>query len=74
MSEIKLKPCPFCGGEAALQTAQFGAEKESRYRIKCTKCPVEIGWDYYSIEGCTVIWNRRAKNGSGGSARNAERG
>lgn len=31
MSEIKLKPCPFCGGEAAIQVGEG-------VRAICTEC------------------------------------
>ena len=33
MSEIKLKPCPFCGGEAILKRDRIGL-----YCVKCTNC------------------------------------
>jgi hypothetical protein len=41
MKEIKLKPCPFCGGDAKFKT---NANKSSHYcvgfsfEIKCIKC------------------------------------
>lgn len=58
----KLKPCPFCGGEAKIFTAQFGKEAEARYTVRCSDCPAEIGWEYFSAEACTIMWNRRAKD------------
>lgn len=36
MSEIKLKPCPFCGGEARIVGA-IG----SVFWVRCTKCGAE---------------------------------
>lgn len=39
MSEIKLKPCPFCGGEAKIQHGGNGG-KDMDYRsfVKCEVC------------------------------------
>lgn len=35
MSEIKLLPCPFCGGEAELCKGDWIGKE---YWVKCTKC------------------------------------
>ena len=63
MSEIKLKPCPFCGGKAALFV-------DDGIRVICTECRAssQVLKDMLSIKGVagnateTVIeaWNRRA--------------
>lgn len=61
MSEIKLKPCPFCGGEGELNTADFN----SCYSlVKCKQCGAECGMvgisrKYCSDEKAAEAWNRR---------------
>lgn len=54
MSEIKLKPCPFCGGKAEIDTGTNGAE------IKCIQCGLGTGYiedkdDYMEYQGTTVF-------------------
>ncbi len=45
MDEIKLKPCPFCGGEAVYiidkNYIRF-TEHTWQFGIKCTNCMVEL--------------------------------
>ena len=49
MSDIQLKPCPFCGGKA-----EVTFNKQS---VKCTCCDAEIkSWD---AKQATNLWNRR---------------
>ncbi|MCH5195914.1 MAG: Lar family restriction alleviation protein [Oscillospiraceae bacterium] len=53
MPEIKLKPCPFCGGEAEYVRMSSGFQK-----IRCKKCYAQIEeqstkWD------AAVEWNSR---------------
>lgn len=42
MNETKLKPCPFCGGEASLEQTGFGTTEYCSVRlsfsIRCKKC------------------------------------
>lgn len=37
-NEIKLKPCPFCGGKAEIKYVQSGWSYENIAYIRCTKC------------------------------------
>ena len=77
MDEIKLEPCPFCGGEAKTESSvdvipaydEYGAYvdyKEIIYREQ-TGCPACDIW-FYNIEedepdGITIErWNRRETN------------
>lgn len=54
MSEIKLKPRPFCGGEARIVGAI-----DAVFWIKCTKCGAETS-SYDTKEEAEEAWNRRA--------------
>lgn len=72
MSEIKLKPCPFCGGEAKLskftmresvkdQHGIFPGKEYPVCRVVCTSCGTRTAqWD--SEEEAIAAWNRRDGN------------
>ena len=69
MNEIKLKPCPFCGGQAILLPA--GAEVYTKtakrsflYAVTCkdVNCAATGGVMTSEIDAAEV-WNRRADNG-----------
>lgn len=54
----KLKPCPFCGGEAKI------VREEYLYIVRCTKCPCDMGRQWYTRKKEAIkAWNRRADNG-----------
>lgn len=62
MSDIKLKPCPFCGGEAILKRDKIGL-----YCAKCTNCGCMTTFQFDFGEGEEVskrkaadVWTRRA--------------
>ena len=67
--EVKLLPCPFCGGEAALNTVRYGektvAEQEwdqdEFHGVNCVTCGVNnIGLrGHDSPEMATEAWNTR---------------
>lgn len=70
--EYKLKPCPFCGGEAVLKESRQ-PDGNCSYKcaiIKCQSCGCNTG--YYTIDGyygaTTTIqdtvnaWNKRDEN------------
>jgi Lar family restriction alleviation protein len=54
----KLKPCPFCGGEATVSYEKFF----ETYHVGCEDngCPVIAGTDGDSEEDAIGRWNRRA--------------
>lgn len=52
-SEIKLKPCPFCGVEAEVLDAYGG------YTVKCRSCFCGTGI-YKDSKRASEAWNRRA--------------
>ena len=56
--QIKLKPCPFCGGEATLKQNFAG-----QFAVYCEKCEC-IYWGGNSRNKASVYnaWNRRADN------------
>ena len=56
VTEIKLLPCPFCGGEAET----FEASEDS-FSILCTGCGVETPYLPYLTEAIAA-WNRRAED------------
>lgn len=75
-NKAKLKPCPFCGGEAEL----YRMKRDSRKRygvyhmiatIKCRECTAQVsqaGWDEErAIENAAKMWNRRAEDGTNDS-------
>lgn len=58
-----LKPCTFCGHEAAMQTVTTAMEKEPRYRVICPMCRIATDWDFWKPEDVAAQWNRRVNDG-----------
>lgn len=59
MSEIKLKPCPFCGDEEHITIQEKEVGGFDFFSVKCDKCGVRtyaFAYSYSAIES----WNRRA--------------
>ena len=56
----KLKPCPFCGGKAMIETCQCAGEETPRYRVGCAHCWCETDWENFCEEDAAEKWNRRA--------------
>lgn len=59
MAEIKLKPCPFCGGQPELKTV---GDYHSLYVYACQSCgktPVLSYEAASTVKGATKTWNRR---------------
>lgn len=64
MDEIKLKPCPFCGGKGILNNGEYNLESF----VKCSTCGAETSrvaasTKYCSDEKVIEAWNRRTENG-----------
>ena len=57
MSEIKLKPCPFCGCEARL-TQYFPGRN---YSVQCSVCGAAT-LHYMNEADAARAWNRRSDN------------
>lgn len=64
--EIKLKPCPFCGGEAEINVDYEAVEDTEKrhwaYTVVCNRCCATSGLTYRP-EKAREAWNRRADNG-----------
>ena len=60
MSEIKLKPCPFCGGEAKLLS--INGIEETYYFVHCTKCSIEQRAEIESAFYAAEQWNHRVRS------------
>ena len=60
----KLKPCPFCGGEAVIVNIDFYIDNSGgTYGIRCTKCRACSSMRCDSEEKAIEAWNRRVENG-----------
>ena len=58
----KLKPCPFCGGEAVLKDSFLS---DDSFIVRCTKCYAQTDAfisNFDTPEEAIAAWNRRAKN------------
>ena len=66
MDKIKLKPCPFCGGEAEINIDREAVEDTEKrhwaYTVVCKRCCATSGLTYLPEKACEA-WNRRADNG-----------
>ncbi len=60
MSEIKLKPCPFCGGSAELYKVWSGYSVKCCGNERCHMQAVPLP-AYETKERAVEAWNRRAK-------------
>ena len=58
---IELKSCPFCGGEAVMESFTTSMEKVPRFRVKCRGCGIALDWDHFEAEKAAERWNRRVK-------------
>lgn len=54
----KLKPCPFCGGEAHL-TRKLGQNITYDWFVYCQNCGCKT--PYWVKDHVTAIWNRRVR-------------
>ena len=54
MSEIELKPCPFCGSDDV-----FGGMLEEVHYVECCDCCAKVE-SYNGLEDAVAGWNARA--------------
>lgn len=55
MSDKKLKPCPFCGGEAKV----MGSDSDPFFMVVCLKCGLKAKWYHDLRDEATIHWNER---------------
>ena len=60
MDEIKLKPCPFCGG-VAMTICDRAPSEDSLFWVRCFGCGAETSL-FNSEEEAKEAWNRRAEH------------
>lgn len=66
MSEIKLKPCPFCGGT----DLDYYVDNFVSTYVECNSCGVKVQGAYNSERGekeADELWNRRANTNESNS-------
>lgn len=56
----ELKPCPFCGGKAAIGTLFHSRDNIVKYTMKCSGCGVLTPL-YKTKQEARKAWNRRTK-------------
>lgn len=61
MGEIKLKPCPFCGGKAEFAIGEEYREEQGGGGewIECSSCGAETAY-FGTPERAAEAWNKRA--------------
>lgn len=68
MDDVKLKPCPFCGGKASLkfEDGKFGWPPDLNY-VKCVECGArgsvyysDLRDELYKAKLAIAAWNRRS--------------
>lgn len=66
MQDLKLKPCPFCGGEAVTSFQTTDPENKFAFGwVGCQNCRCFINYmnNAKGLKEATETWNRRAENG-----------
>lgn len=58
---IDLKPCPFCGGDAAIGQAAIGSKKYPVWWVRCKRCGATTAshGSEGGEENAVKAWNRR---------------
>lgn len=59
MGEAKLKPCPFCGGDATITIMHNEELTWIRYKAVCRRCLAETA-KFERSEIAEIAWNKRA--------------
>lgn len=60
----KLKPCPFCGGNAHVMPSSFVFGEEREWIVLCTKCYAKT-LGFRSESTAIAAWNRYANEKEG---------
>ena len=56
----KLKPCPFCGGEAKVETIRL-LDNGDAWRVYCPKCGATSAASKWDVVNAIIAWNMRTK-------------
>lgn len=59
MDKIKLKPCPFCGGDAEMQQGKY--QGLSIFYVSCRGCGAQTDHKY-AEEFAAELWNERVND------------
>ena len=59
---MKLKPCPFCGGEAEIETDEYGGTATWVSTISCVEGCCQMSSLYGPPEEQKKYWNKRDKD------------
>jgi len=71
MTQPELKPCPFCGGQAAMMlnredkfnlTSHFVIYTGGSYWVKCEDCQAST-WVAKNVDDALAQWNQRTVDG-----------
>lgn len=54
----KLKPCPFCGGGAEVETIRLESNDKA-WRIYCPKCGATSTASKWDVVNAIIAWNKR---------------
>jgi hypothetical protein len=49
-----------------MDTFTTAMEKKPRFRVRCTNCPCDLGWDHWSVEEALDAWNMRTEGKDNG--------
>jgi len=62
-----IKPCPFCGGEAEMDTTtkiiKGGKARHEIFWVKCSECGARVPRYNRTAEEAIKIWNTRVSDG-----------
>lgn len=62
--KTEMKPCPFCGGKAALSDAGWKCkDKQKRYTVRCEKCGTSRCVKPMHLSRAIAVWNERYEDG-----------
>lgn len=67
MNDIKLKPCPICGGEIDKRSGRCNyGKKIMALDLKCKECgtifKIKSEWEVNPYREAAEAWNRRVEN------------
>lgn len=60
--KIELKPCPFCGSKAEIQSLSNYHKEGYCYFATCLMCGAEMPRTAKNIQQAVELWNRRSTN------------